>query len=201
MSKKRFAEIHRKTGETDISIKLAVDGDGKSTIATGIPFFDHMLTLFAKHALFDLDVRVKGDIEVDFHHTVEDTGIVLGQVLAKALGDKAGMVRYGNFHLPMDESLVRVALDFSGRPLLVWRAPRSINLNRVRAGDFPAQLTIEFLRALAQQAGLTLHVEVLYSDDTHHLIEAVFKGLARALEQAVRRDPRVKGIPSTKGIL
>jgi imidazoleglycerol-phosphate dehydratase len=111
------------------------------------------------------------------------------------------MVRYGNFHMPMDETLVRVALDFSGRPLLVWRAPKAINLNRLRAGDFPAQLTIEFLRALAQQAGLTLHVEMLYSDDTHHLIEAVFKGVARAMEQAVRRDPRVKGIPSTKGML
>jgi imidazoleglycerol-phosphate dehydratase len=201
MSKTRHAQIHRKTGETDISIKLAIDGSGKSTISTGIPFFDHMLTLFAKHALFDLDVRAKGDTHVDFHHTVEDTGIVLGQVIAKALGDKKGMVRYGNFHLPMDETLVRVALDFSGRPLLVWRAPKSINLNRLKAGDFPAQLTIEFLRALAQQAGLTLHVEVLYSDDTHHLIEAVFKGLARALEQAVRRDSRVKGIPSTKGLL
>jgi len=201
MSTKRTAQIARKTAETDINIKLNVDGGGKSTIATGVPFFDHMLTLFAKHALFDLDVKVKGDIEVDFHHTVEDTGIVLGQVISKALGDKSGMVRYGNFHLPMDETLVRVALDFSGRPLLVWRAPKGINLNRLRAGDFPAQLTIEFLRALAQQAGLTLHVEVLYSDDTHHLIEAVFKGLARALEQAVRRDPRVKGIPSTKGMI
>jgi imidazoleglycerol-phosphate dehydratase len=201
MSKPRQAQIARKTGETDIVIKLAVDGEGKSTIATGIPFFDHMLTLFAKHALFDLDVQAKGDVQVDFHHTVEDVGIVLGQVIAKALGDKSGMVRYGNFHLPMDETLVRVALDFSGRPLLVWRAPKAINLNRLRAGDFPAQLTIEFLRALAQQADLTLHVEVLYSDDTHHLIEAVFKGVARALEQAVRRDPRVKGIPSTKGML
>ena len=201
MSTKRTAQIARKTAETDITIKLNVDGGGKSTIATGVPFFDHMLTLFAKHALFDLDVKVKGDIEVDFHHTVEDTGIVLGQVISKALGDKSGMVRYGDFHLPMDETLVRVALDFSGRPLLVWRAPKGTNLNRLRAGDFPAQLTIEFLRALAQQAGLTLHVEVLYSDDTHHLIEAVFKGLARALEQAVRRDPRVKGIPSTKGMI
>ncbi len=201
MSTKRHAQVHRVTGETDISIKLAVDGSGKSTIATGIPFFDHMLTLFAKHALFDLEVMAKGDTHVDFHHTVEDTGIVLGQALSKALGDKKGMVRYGNFHLPMDETLVRVALDFSGRPLLVWRAPKAINLNRLRAGDFPAQLTVEFLRAFAQQAGLTLHVEVLYSDDTHHLIEAVFKGIARALEQAVRRDPRVKGIPSTKGLI
>jgi imidazoleglycerol-phosphate dehydratase len=201
MTKVRHAQIARETGETDIQIRLAIDGGGKSTIATGIPFFDHMLTLFAKHALFDLDVRAKGDVEVDFHHTVEDTGIVLGQVIAQALGDKSGMVRYGNFHLPMDETLVRVALDFSGRPLLVWRAPKSINLNRLKAGDFPAQLTVEFLRALAQEAGLTLHVEVLYSDETHHLIEAVFKGVARALEQAVRRDPRVQGIPSTKGVL
>ena len=201
MSMKRQAQIVRKTGETDISIKLAVDGSGASKIATGIPFFDHMLTLFAKHALFDLDVRAKGDTEVDFHHTVEDVGIVLGQVVAKALGDKKGMVRYGNFHLPMDETLVRVALDFSGRPLLVWRLPKGMNLNRLKAGDFPAQLTVEFLRGFVQQAGLTLHVEVLYSDETHHLIEAVFKGFARALEQAVRRDARVKGIPSTKGML
>jgi imidazoleglycerol-phosphate dehydratase len=201
MSTTRRARIHRTTGETDIDLKLVVDGSGSSRIATGIPFFDHMLTLFAKHALFDLEVRAKGDVQVDFHHTVEDTGIVLGQAIAKALGDKKGLVRYGNFHLPMDETLVRVALDFSGRPLLVWRAPKNLNLNRLKAGDFPAQLTVEFLRAFAQEAGLTLHVEVLYSDETHHLIEAVFKGLARALEQAVRRDPRVKGIPSTKGML
>ena len=201
MSKSRHAQVHRITGETDIFIKLAVDGHGGSKIATGIPFFDHMLTLFAKHALFDLEVRAKGDVQVDFHHTVEDAGIVLGQALAKALGDKKGLVRYGNFHLPMDETLVRVALDFSGRPLLVWRLPKGMNLNRLKAGDFPAQLTVEFLRGFVQQAGLTLHIEVLYSDETHHLIEAVFKGLARALEQAVRRDPRVKGIPSTKGML
>jgi imidazoleglycerol-phosphate dehydratase len=201
MSTKRSAQISRKTGETDIAIKLTVDGSGASKISTGIPFFDHMLTLFAKHALFDLDVKVKGDLEVDFHHTVEDTGIVLGQVIAKALGDKKGLVRYGHFLLPMDETLVRVALDFSGRPLLVWRLPKGTNLNKLKAGDFPAQLTVEFLRGFVQQAGLTLHVEVLYSDETHHLIEGVFKGLARALEQAVRRDPRVKGIPSTKGML
>jgi imidazoleglycerol-phosphate dehydratase len=201
MSKKRHAQIHRVTGETDIAIKLTIDGSGSSRIATGVPFFDHMLTLFAKHALFDLDVQAKGDVQVDFHHTVEDVGIVLGQVVAKALGDKKGMVRYGNFLLPMDETLVRVALDFSGRPLLVWRLPKGTNLNRLKAGDFPAQLTVEFLRGFVQQAGLTLHVEVLYSDETHHLIEAVFKGLARALEQAVRLDPRVKGIPSTKGML
>jgi imidazoleglycerol-phosphate dehydratase len=201
MSKARQAQVHRVTGETDILVKLAVDGGGTSKIATGIPFFDHMLTLLAKHGLFDLEVRAKGDVQVDFHHTVEDTGIVLGQTLAKALGDKKGLVRYGNFLLPMDETLARVALDFSGRPLLVWRAPKSFNLNRLKAGDFPAQLTVEFLRGFAQEAGLTLHVEVLYSGETHHLIEAVFKGVARALEQAVRRDPRVRGIPSTKGLL
>jgi imidazoleglycerol-phosphate dehydratase len=201
MSSTRQAKIERKTGETDISLRLVVDGKGSSKISTGIPFFDHMLTLFTKHALFDLEVRVKGDIEVDFHHTVEDTGIVLGQALARALGDKKGLVRYGHFLLPMDETLARVALDFSGRPLLVWRAPKTLNLNRLKAGDFPAQLTVEFLRGFAQEAGLTLHVEVLYSGETHHLIEAVFKGVARALEQAVRRDPRVKGIPSTKGML
>jgi imidazoleglycerol-phosphate dehydratase len=201
MSKKRYAEIHRVTGETDIFVKVAVDGSGASKIATGIPFFDHMLTLVAKHALFDLEVRAKGDTQVDFHHTVEDVGIVLGQALAKALGEKKGMVRYGHFLLPMDETLARVVLDFSGRPLLVWRLPKGMNLNRLKAGDFPAQLTVEFLRGFVQQAGLTLHVEVLYSDETHHLIEAVFKGLARALEQAVRLDPRVKGVPSTKGLL
>jgi imidazoleglycerol-phosphate dehydratase len=201
MSTKRHAQVHRVTGETDILVKLALDGHGGTSVKTGIPFFDHMLTLFGKHALFDLEVRAKGDTQVDFHHTVEDVGIVLGQALAKALGDKKGIVRYGNFLLPMDETLVRVALDFSGRPLLVWRLPKGLNLNRLKAGDFPAQLTVEFLRGFVQQAGLTLHVEVLYSDETHHLIEAVFKGLARALEQAVRRDPRVKGIPSTKGLL
>jgi imidazoleglycerol-phosphate dehydratase len=201
MSKKRHAQIHRVTGETDILVKLNVDGHGGTTIKTGIPFFDHMLTLLGKHALFDLEVLAKGDTEVDFHHTVEDVGIVLGQVLVRALGDKKGMVRYGNFHLPMDETLVRVALDFSGRPLLVFRLPKGMNLNRLKAGDFPAQLTVEFLRGFAQSAGLTLHVEVLYSDETHHTIEGIFKGLARALEQAVRLDPRVKGIPSTKGLL
>jgi imidazoleglycerol-phosphate dehydratase len=198
---KRITQIKRVTGETDVALWLDIDGGGKSSIATGIPFFDHMLTLFAKHALFNLDVKVKGDLKVDFHHTVEDTGIVLGQALARALGDKKGIVRYGNFLLPMDETLARVALDFSGRPLLVWGAPKGMNLNRLKAGDFPAQLMVEFLRGFAQEAGLTLHVEVLYSSETHHLIEAVFKGVARALEKAVRRDPRVIGIPSTKGML
>src|ERR1700722_10832649 len=134
MSKARHAEIHRKTGETDIFIKLVVDGSGASKIATGIPFFDHMLTLFAKHALFNLDVTAKGDVQVDFHHTVEDTGIVLGQAISKALGDKKGLVRYGNFHLPMDETLVRVGLDFSGRSLRGWGAPKGVGLDPLNAG-------------------------------------------------------------------
>ena len=201
MSSARRARLERVTKETAVTLALNLDGSGAAKIATGIPFFDHMLTLLAKHALFDLEIQAKGDLQVDFHHTVEDVGIVLGQALHQALGDKKGIVRYGHFLLPMDETLARVALDFSGRPLLVFRTPKNFNLNKLRAGDFPAQLTVEFLRGLAQEAGLTLHVEVLYSSETHHLIEAVFKGLARALEQAVRRDPRVRGIPSTKGKL
>jgi imidazoleglycerol-phosphate dehydratase len=199
--KKRAATIHRKTKETDIRLKLNVDGSGQSKIKTGIPFFDHMLTLLAKHALLDLDLTVKGDLEVDFHHTVEDTGIALGQALSEALGNKAGIRRYGFAYLPMDETLARVALDFSGRPMVVFRVPKNAPLIRLKAGDFPAQLTEEFLRGLAQQAGLTLHAEVFYTGETHHLIEAVFKGLAKALDMAMQKDPRVKGIPSTKGRL
>ena len=169
MSSARRARLERVTGETAVSLQLNLDGSGRAKVATGVPFFDHMLTLLARHALFDLEVSAKGDLQVDFHHTVEDVGIVLGQALAQALSDKKGIVRYGHFLLPMDETLARVALDFSGRPLLVFHAPKNINLNKLRAGDFPAQLTVEFLRALAQEAGLTLHVEVLYSSETHHL--------------------------------
>ncbi len=199
--KPRRASLARKTAETDIKISVNLDGSGKSKIATGIPFFDHMLTLLAKHAVIDLDLAVKGDLEVDFHHTVEDTGIALGQAISKALGDRAGMRRYGFFLLPMDETLVRVALDFSGRPLVIFKVPKNAPLIRLKAGDFPAQLTEEFLRGLAQHAGLTLHIEVLYTSEVHHLIEGVFKGLAKALDLALQRDPRVKGIPSTKGSL
>ena len=199
--KPRRASLARKTAETDIKISVNLDGSGKSRIATGIPFFDHMLTLLAKHAVIDLDLAVKGDLEVDFHHTVEDTGIALGQAISKALGDRAGMKRYGFFLLPMDETLVRVALDFSGRPLVIFKVPKNAPLIRLKAGDFPAQLTEEFLRGLAQHAGLTLHVEVLYTSEVHHLIEGVFKGLAKSLDLALQRDPRVKGIPSTKGSL
>ncbi|MES2308304.1 MAG: imidazoleglycerol-phosphate dehydratase HisB [Verrucomicrobiota bacterium] len=199
--KSRKAVIHRKTGETDIHISLNVDGNGKSKISTGIPFFDHMLTLFSKHSLIDLDLKVKGDIEVDFHHTVEDTGIAIGQALTKALGDKSGMVRYGFWLLPMDETLTRVALDFSGRPYLDFRVPKKVPMIRLKAGDFPAQLLEEFLRGISQQAGLTLHIEVLETKEVHHLIESVFKGLARALGMALERNPRIKGVPSTKGII
>jgi imidazoleglycerol-phosphate dehydratase len=201
MPQKRTARIERATSETAIRLTLTVDGSGKSKVSTGIPFFDHMLTLLAKHALFDLVIEVKGDLEVDFHHTVEDTGIALGQALAQALGEKKGIRRYGFAYLPMDETLARVCLDFSGRPLVVFRVPKSIPMMRLRAGDFPAQLTEEFLRGLATHAGLTLHAEVFYSSEIHHLIEAVFKAMAKALDMACQRDARVRGVPSSKGTL
>lgn len=197
----REAKVSRKTGETNIELKLRIDGTGNAKIRTGIPFFDHMLTLLTKHALFDMDLVVKGDLEVDFHHTVEDTGIALGQALQEALGDKSGIRRYGFAYLPMDETLARVALDFSGRPLVIFRLPDNVDMFRVKAGDFPAQLTEEFLRGLSSNCGLTLHAEVFYTKEIHHLIESVFKAMAKALDFACQRDPRVKGIPSTKGTL
>ena len=197
MSAARTATIERKTGETDISVSMTIDGSGRGEIDTGIPFFDHMLILFARHSLTDLTVRARGDIEVDLHHTVEDAGIALGQAFARALGDKRGIRRYGWAYLPMDETLTRVALDFSGRPFLEYRAPQSVEA----IGAFSFQLVEEFLRAFAVNAGLNLHVEILYGRDAHHMAESVFKGLARAVDQAVQIDPRVTGIPSTKGIL
>lgn len=193
----RSSTVDRRTGETEISLTLALDGSGTSEIRTGIPFFDHMLTLFARHGLFDLTVAAKGDIDVDYHHTVEDTGITLGQALAKALGDKAGIRRYGHAYVPMDETLARVVVDCSGRPYLAYEAPRGVE----PIGLFPFQLVEEFLRALAVNAGLTLHVTILAGRDAHHMAEAVFKALGRALDAAVVLDDRVKGIPSTKGIL
>jgi imidazoleglycerol-phosphate dehydratase len=193
----RTATVDRKTGETEISITLSLDGTGHPDIRTGIPFFDHMLTLFARHGLFDLTVVAKGDIEVDYHHTVEDVGITLGQALAKALGDKAGIRRYGSAYVPMDEALARVVVDCSGRPFLAYEAPRGVEA----IGIFPFQLVEEFLRAVAVQAGLTLHVSILAGRDAHHMAEAIFKAFARALDVAVSRDERVKGIPSTKGVL
>ena len=194
---KRTASIDRKTSETAIKMTLSLDGEGNSDVRTGIPFFDHMLTLFARHGLFDLTVEAKGDIEVDFHHTVEDTGIALGQALAKALADKNGIRRYGSAYVPMDESLARVVVDCSGRPFLAYEAPRGVEA----IGLFPFQLVEEFLRALAVNAGLTLHVSILAGRDAHHMAEGIFKALGRALDIAVSHDERVKGIPSTKGML
>lgn len=198
MSKTRTAKQARKTAETDIAIELNVDGSGVSQIDTGVPFFDHMLTLFAKHGLFDLNVKTIGDIEVDYHHTVEDTGIVLGSCFREALGNKAGIVRYGWALLPMDETLARVALDLSGRPLLVYETP-----DRVEAigGKFSFQLVEEFMRAFSSSLLANVHIDILRGKDAHHMAEAMFKGLARALDAATRHDPRVTGIPSTKEVL
>ena len=193
----RSAQIHRKTGETDIRIALTIEGSGKSTIATKIPFFDHMLTLFARHSLMDLEVQADGDIEVDFHHSVEDTGIALGQAFAKALGDKSGIRRYGFAYLPMDETLARVVVDFSGRPFLEYRVPQSV----ASIGGFAFQLVEEFMRAFSVHAGCNLHIEILYGRDAHHMAEAIFKGLAKVTDAACQIDPRVTGIPSTKGTL
>jgi imidazoleglycerol-phosphate dehydratase len=193
----RAASISRKTAETDIQLTLEVDGSGASTLDSGIPFFDHMLTLFAKHGVFDLQLAVKGDIEVDFHHTVEDTGIVLGQAFTKALGDKKGIRRYGHAYVPMDETLVRAVVDLSGRPFLEYRAPGGVEA----INGFSFQLVEEFLRGFAMSALANVHIEILYGRDAHHMAEGVFKALARALDVATQIDPRVQGVPSTKGVL
>jgi imidazoleglycerol-phosphate dehydratase len=194
----RQAHIERRTTETKIALDLAIDGRGTSHVATKIPFFDHMLTLFARHSLCDLTVAADGDIEVDLHHTVEDTGIALGQAFAQALGDKRGIRRYGHAYLPMDETLARVVVDFSGRPFLEYRAPAGV---ATIGAAFSFTLIEEFLRAFSVHAGINLHVEILYGRDAHHMAEAVFKGLAKAVDQACQRDPRVEGVPSTKGQL
>lgn len=193
----RIAEIERKTRETAIRLRLNVDGSGVSSIRTGIGFFDHMLELFSKHGLMDLEVDVQGDLQVDFHHTVEDTGIVLGQALTKALGDKAGIRRYGSAYVPMDEALVRVVLDLSGRPYLRYAAPEKVEA----IGQFPFQLVEEFLRAVSVHGGMNLHVDVLEGRDAHHMAEGIFKALAKSLDFATQVDPRVQGVPSTKGLL
>jgi len=193
----RTASIDRKTSETEISLRVSLDGEGNSSIRTGIPFFDHMLTLFSRHGLIDLDVQAKGDIEVDYHHTVEDVGLALGAAFTKALGDKSGIRRYGSAYVPMDEALARVVVDCSGRPYLAYEVPRGVEA----IGLFPFQLVEEFLRAFSVQAGLTLHVSILAGRDAHHMAEAIFKALGRALDVAVSHDDRVKGIPSTKGVL
>ena len=195
---KRIATVSRKTAETDISITLAIDGTGASKISTGIGFFDHMLTLFAKHGLFDLTVKAKGDVDVDYHHTVEDVGLVLGQAFKKALGDKLGITRYGFFILPMDESLARVVVDVGGRPLLAYRVEASSLFVR----DFNLVLVKEFCRAFSNALGANLHVELIYGEEPHHIAEAIFKALGRAMDAATRIDPRAANLlPSTKGSL
>ncbi|MEX2580816.1 MAG: imidazoleglycerol-phosphate dehydratase HisB [Verrucomicrobiales bacterium] len=198
-SQPRSSSTARTTGETDISLELVVDGTGRSSIDTGVPFFDHMLTLFAKHGRFDLEVRAKGDIEIDYHHTVEDVGIVLGKAVTEALGEKRGIRRYGSGLFPMDETLARVALDVSGRPFLRFDAPDSVP----HIGEkFNFTLVEEFSRALAFNALMNLHVAILYGRDPHHMAEAVFKGLARSLDDATRIDERIADvIPSTKDVL
>jgi imidazoleglycerol-phosphate dehydratase len=193
----RTANIDRKTAETNIQLKLDLDGTGRADIATGVGFLDHMLTLFAKHAVIDLTVRAAGDLEVDQHHTVEDTGICLGQALKQAMGDKSGIRRYGHFTLPMDESLATVALDLSGRFALVFRA----EFPSAKIGDFDSELVEEFWRAFATNALCNLHILVHYGRNSHHMCEAIFKAAARALRMAAEADPRVSGVPSTKGSL
>ncbi len=193
----RDSEIARRTNETDIVLRINIDGSGKSDIDTGVGFFDHMLNLFAAHGLFDLFVKAEGDLKVDAHHTVEDVGIALGQALKKAAGDKKSIRRYGTSYLPMDEALAMVVLDFGGRPFLVMDA----GFVRDRVGEMDTELVEEFFRAVAFNAGLTLHIKVLYGSNTHHMIEAVFKAFGRALDEATGMDGRIKGVMSTKGIL
>ncbi|WP_430913350.1 imidazoleglycerol-phosphate dehydratase HisB [Methylobacterium sp. sgz302541] len=194
----RSASISRRTAETDVSVSVALDGTGKAAVATGVGFLDHMLELLARHALFDLEVKVAGDLHVDQHHTTEDAGIALGQAFLKALGEKRGIARYADIHLPMDEALTRVAVDVSGRPFLVFKT----RFPTEKIGAFDTELVREWFQAFAMNAGITLHVETLYGDNSHHIAESCFKGLARALRQAVAVDPREDGrVPSTKGTL
>ncbi len=196
-TQERKSTLVRKTKETDIEIGLTLDGSGQYEVATGIPFFDHMLESFAKHALFDLRLQARGDIEVDFHHTVEDVGIALGQAIREAVGDPTGIRRFGQCSLPMAEARVDVAVDVSNRPYLVYR----VELRNDRIGDFDPSLTEDFLQALSQNAGLDLHVDMRYGRSPHHVVEAVFKGTARALRAALEIDPRQTGLPTVKGAL
>ncbi len=195
----RTSTIHRKTRETDIQLNFSVDGRGVSKSKTGLPFLDHMLELFSKHGLFDLQVKVKGDLEVDIHHTNEDTGIVLGAALAKALGDKKGIRRYGFWSLPMDEVLVRVSLDISGRPSLFVHQGEGVTFSRLENYSFHDAM--EFMRAFCHHAGINMHLEIVKGKDSHHIIEGVFKCLSKALDSATQIDPRVQGVPSTKGLI
>jgi imidazoleglycerol-phosphate dehydratase len=194
----RTASIHRTTSETDVALSINLDGSGERRIRTGIGFFDHMLEQLARHSLIDMEIETRGDLHIDAHHTVEDTGLALGSALAEALGDRAGITRYAHAYIPMDETLTRVAVDISGRPWLVWNSAFS----QPRLGEMDTELFREFFQALAQTGGLTLHVETLYGRNNHHIVESCFKGLARALKGAVALDPRQAGtVPSTKGTL
>jgi len=194
---KRSAAVERKTAESDVRIEIDLDGSGDSEISTGIPFLDHMLESFAKHGLFDLRLAAKGDLAVDSHHTVEDVGITLGQAFREALGPPSGIRRFGSALLPMSEAKVEVSVDVSNRPYLVYQ----VELANTRIGDFDATLAEDFFYAFSQNAGLDVHVELRYGKNPHHVVEAAFKGLARALRSAVERDPRVKGLPTVKGAL
>ncbi|TRY24553.1 imidazoleglycerol-phosphate dehydratase HisB [Brevibacillus sp. LEMMJ03] len=194
---RRAAQIARTTNETDIALSFAVDGTGESRQDSGVPFLDHMLDLFTRHGHFDLTVKAKGDIEIDYHHTVEDIGICLGQALREALGDKKGIKRYGNAFVPMDDALAQVVIDISNRPHLEYRAEYPSPV----VGQFPTELVHEFLWKFALEARINLHVILHYGHNTHHMIEAIFKALGRALDEATTIDPRVKGVPSTKGVL
>jgi imidazoleglycerol-phosphate dehydratase len=193
----RVAEVERETKETGIRIKLNLNGSGKHEISTGIPFFDHMLTLFAVHGFFDLSIDARGDIDVDFHHTVEDVGLVLGDAFEKALGSRKGIERFGNAITPMDDALTSVAVDLSKRPFLVFNIPSGAKT----AGDTFMSLTKEFFRAFANRGGMNLHVNVFYGDNEHHIIESIFKASGRALDQATSFDKRIKDIRSSKGVL
>ncbi|WP_429844210.1 imidazoleglycerol-phosphate dehydratase HisB [Brevibacillus sp. FIR094] len=195
--KQRAAQIERNTNETQIALSFGVDGAGESKQNSGVPFLDHMLDLFTRHGHFDLTVKAKGDIEIDYHHTVEDIGICLGHALREALGDKKGIKRYGNAFVPMDDALAQVVIDISNRPHLEYRATYPANM----VGQFPTELVREFLWKLALEARINLHVILHYGHNTHHMIEAIFKALGRALDEAMTIDPRVKGVPSTKGVL
>jgi imidazoleglycerol-phosphate dehydratase len=193
----RSAEVQRNTLETRIRVKLDLDGSGQSRLATGIGFFDHMLDQIARHGMIDLEIEAKGDLHIDAHHTVEDVGITLGQALAKAVGDKKGVRRYGHAYVPLDEALSRVVVDLSGRPGLVFEVP----FVRGTVGEFDVDLVREFFQGLANHAGMTLHIDALRGDNAHHQAETVFKAFGRALRMAVEADPRTSGIPSTKGSL
>lgn len=193
----RNAKIERKTLETQVEMEINLDGTGNASIFTGVGFLDHMLTLFAKHSFVDLQVKAAGDLEVDSHHTIEDCGIVLGQTIKEALGNKEGIHRYGSCLLPMDEALAQVVIDFSGRPFLAWKA----DIPRVILGNMETEMVEEFFRAVAMESGLTLHVRILEGKNTHHMVEAIFKAFARAFAQAVAIDSRVQGVMSSKGSL